>query len=197
MYPEGKSDPIGSGDAVNLHYTPPEDRIEVPPPVAPLAGAAPRLPVPAAAPPQLGNAPAAAPAAPQPQQQQQRQQAQRQQGAQQRQQPEQEQEPAAPPVYVGIFAALVGEAGTRQGVVETREGPVVRVFHQFTLVNQNDAACSFTRGRYRNQGGAIIIGAAYGDPASRNVHGYRKFVKQDELEVPGAGWLKDDTLIVR
>jgi hypothetical protein len=43
----------------------------------------------------------------------------------------------------------------------------------------------------------INMGAAYGDPTSRNVHGYRKFVKQDEMEVPGGGFLVDDTFVIR
>jgi speckle-type POZ protein len=45
--------------------------------------------------------------------------------------------------------------------------------------------------------GAVKIACARSDPAARNCHGYRKFVKRSLLENPASGYLVNDTLVVR
>ena len=57
-------------------------------------------------------------------------------------------------------------------------------------------ANNLTKGRRRDQG-AVKISCARQDPNARNCHGYRKFVKRSVLENPAAGYLVNDTLVIR
>jgi speckle-type POZ protein len=102
--------------------------------------------------------------------------------------------------YAALFVALIGEGANPQGVVNTSEGKVVRAFHRFTLVNQNntsgDGNGDLTKGRTR-EAGAVKISCARQDPNARNCHGYRKFVKRTILEDPARGFLKDDTIVIK
>ena len=122
--------------------------------------------------------------------------------------------------YAALFVALIGETSDPLGVVNTSDGRVVRAFHRFTLVDQHAAAAEraaaaaagssapgtvanvvptanhLTKGRRRDQG-AVKISCARQDPNARNCHGYRKFVKRSVLENPAAGYLVDDTIVIR
>ena len=98
--------------------------------------------------------------------------------------------------YAALFVALIGESDAPQGVVSTSDGRVVRAFHRFTLVDQAGGGRDLTKGRRRDQG-AVKISCARADPAARNCHGYRKFVKRSVLENPAAGHLVNDTLVIR
>lgn len=57
-------------------------------------------------------------------------------------------------------------------------------------------ANNLIKGRRRDQG-AVKISCARQDPNARNCHGYRKFVKRSVLENPAAGYLVNDTLVIR
>jgi len=103
--------------------------------------------------------------------------------------------------YAALFVALIGETSDPLGVVNTSDGRVVRAFHRFTLVDQSAppgsaSANNLTKGRRRDQG-AVKISCARQDPNARNCHGYRKFVKRSVLENPAAGYLVNDTLVIR
>ena len=53
------------------------------------------------------------------------------------------------------FCCAAGESENPQGVVNTSEGRVVRAFHRFTLVDQSGGGRDLTKGRRRDQVGAV------------------------------------------
>ena len=105
--------------------------------------------------------------------------------------------------FASVFVALIGERFNAQGVMDLEgEGRVVRIFHTFSIVNQQRPDCKemeHSKGRPRldPKSTAAKISCAYHIPNSRCWHGYRKFVEQSVLENKAMGFLVQDKIVIK